>query len=1300
MLWDSGSQLSLITFETAKRLGLKGKPVKLGLSGVLDKSSSVDSRLYQLQALTDQGNKHIIEAFGVERISSIVDNVNLSDIAKMFNVATDDIKRPQGGEIEVLIGLEVAGLHPTRIQAKDHLLLMQNVFGKVVSGSHGLSKSEGRISQACLQVRNAVVLHSVEHGIEKFFEVESIGVNCNLKCGSCKCGQCQPGGKDMSLKDEAEYKMIEKGISFDSNRKKWVASYPWTTSPEKLPNNRHIAVATMKSTERRLMKDPTHADLYNKQIEDMVKRGAARKVSLEELNNYKGPVYYIAHFEVMNPKSRSTPCRIVFNSSAKFRGLSLNDYLAKGPSMLNKLLGVLIRFREGRHAFIGDIAKMYHSVDIGLTEQMTHLFLWRNLNCQAEPTTYAITAVNMGDKPSATIAQVALRKAAERMTPCLKEAAAVIVEDTYMDDITASTASPAESEKLMNDIDEIMKENGFRVKEWVSSGSQREAVSLKTEGQVNGTSEVKERVLGIQWEPGSDVLEFEMKLTRNSDALTKRGMLSVIMKIFDPLGLLTPVTMNFKKMVRRVWASEKKWEWDDELPSEMQLEWRNTMEDMCRMEKVMFPRSITPETTIGDPILVIFSDASIEAYGAVAYARWPAGENQFQAHIIAAKSRMAPIKTIDIVRLELCGAVLSARLRATIMKESRLEFTKVVHLVDSEIVKAMIQKGSYGFNTFAANRVGEIQHTTQKNEWYWIPGKPDINVADVTTRGCAPVDVSSSLWQEGPEFLKLPEKDWPTKGTVAEDIPLPERKQKFVGVVKDQQAETLLGRVDLARFSKWRLLVHVTARVSLLYKRFKQPPVRHSTEPEMIDLMEAESSWIVIAQNELKMEELKKFRPCKENGIIYVGGRTERWMEATWNRQKFILLPKDHPISVLIARHMHEEGGHLGIAGSIAKVRGRFWILGLARMMRSIVATCVKCKKKLLKTNEQVMSPLPVERLQPCPPFTNVCIDYFGPFQTKGEVQKRVRGKAYGVLLTCMTLRAVYADVAADQTTDGFIQVLRRFAARHGWPKKFYSDGGTQLVGAAKELLSILDKEQVQKFGQGKTEFEWRFSPADAPWYNGTAEALVKTTKRALECAIGETVLTFSELQTCMMEAAQLVNQRPIGKTPSDPDEGSYLCPNDLILGRSSSSIPQGEFKERSSNKHRLDFIQSLTSAFWKRWIREVFPNLVIQPKWHTERRNVQVGDVVLVQDSNTVRGHWKMALVTGVVPSEDGKVRRVKLMYRVEATNSKQEVERAVQRLIVLVPKDAEDCGAECFVSTKTIVYPSPTENKLTSKK
>jgi len=115
----------------------------------------------------------------------------------------------------------------------------------------------------------------------------------------------------------------------------------------------------------------------------------------------------------------------------------------------------------------------------------------------------------MGDKPSATIAQVALRKAAERMTPKLKEAATVIAEDTYMDDITTSTASQSKSEQLTKDIDEIMKANGFRVKEWIYSGSQREAVTLRTEEQMNETSEMKERVLGIQWEPGPDMLEFD-----------------------------------------------------------------------------------------------------------------------------------------------------------------------------------------------------------------------------------------------------------------------------------------------------------------------------------------------------------------------------------------------------------------------------------------------------------------------------------------------------------------------------------------------------------------------------------------------------------------------------------------------------------------------------------------------------------------------------------------------------------------------------------------------------------------------
>ena len=153
-----------------------------------------------------------------------------------------------------------------------------------------------------------------------------------------------------------------------------------------------------------------------------------------------------------------------------------------------------------------------------------------------------------------------------------------------------------------------------------------------------------------------------------------------------------------------------------------------------------------------------------------------------------------------------------------------------------------------------------------------------------------------------------------------------------------------------------------------------------------------------------------------------------------------------------------------------------------------------------------------------------------------------------------------------------------------------------------------------------------------------------------------------------MFEAAQLVNQRPIGAHPSRPEDGSYICPNDLILGRLSMEVPQGPFKERSSLKFRLDFIEKLVDGFWKQWARDVFPSLVIQPKWHVERRDVQVDDVVLIQDANTLRGQWKLAIVTKTVASTDGRVRRVEVTY---SNNGKVTVERPVQKLIVLVPKE-----------------------------
>lgn len=131
-------------------------------------------------------------------------------------------------------------------------------------------------------------------------------------------------------------------------------------------------------------------------------------------------------------------------------------------------------------------------------------------------------------------------------------------------------------------------------------------------------------------------------------------------------------------------------------------------------------------------MLILFSDGSNLAFGACAYIRWETAWDTLFARLLTAKNRISPTRQLTIPRLELCGAVLSARLREKIVNGLGFSFEKVIHLVDSAIVRAQIQKESYGFGTFVANRVAEIQSKTCKTDWYWIPS--DQNPADFTTR--------------------------------------------------------------------------------------------------------------------------------------------------------------------------------------------------------------------------------------------------------------------------------------------------------------------------------------------------------------------------------------------------------------------------------------------------------------------------------------------------------------------------------------------------------------------------------------
>ena len=244
-----------------------------------------------------------------------------------------------------------------------------------------------------------------------------------------------------------------------------------------------------------------------------------------------------------------------------------------------------------------------------------------------------------------------------------------------------------------------------------------------------------------------------------------------------------------------------------------------------------------------------------------------------------------------------------------------------------------------------------------------------------------------------------------------------------------------------------------------------------------------------------------------------------------------------------------------------------------------------------------------------------------------------------------MNTRAVHLEMAVDCSTMEFLIVLRRFFAMRGYPKLMISDNGTQMVGAERELRDMVmgwDKDKLKEFGADKG-MKWKFVTPAAPHQNGCAEALVKTCKAAIKKAIGSQVLSSLELYTVFLEAATLINQRPIGRLPNDPDDGSYVCPNQILLGRASPDVPQGPFLE-SRNPRRLKLIQGIVNTFWKKWSRDVLPSLVPRKRWSSERRNVNTGDIVVMEDSNAVRGKWTIRRVTDVFPGPDSRVRNLKV--------------------------------------------------------
>lgn len=308
------------------------------------------------------------------------------------------------------------------------------------------------------------------------------------------------------------------------------------------------------------------------------------------------------------------------------------------------------------------------------------------------------------------------------------------------------------------------------------------------------------------------------------------------------------------------------------------------------------------------------------------------------------------------------------------------------------------------------------------------------------------------------------------------------------------------------------------------------------------------------------------------------------------------------------------------------------------------------------------MADLPPGRLAAyCQPFTHVGVDYFGPIEV---VVGRRHEKRWGMLATCLTIRAVHIEIVHSLSTDSCIMAIRNFIARRGQPRKFYSDRGTNFIGANRELQNLqaaINHDDVMKeFTTAETE--WVFNPPLAPHMGGSWERLIRSVKRNLLAVCSTKVLSDEVLRNLLIEIENVVNSRPLTHVPVDEDSGPALTPNHFLVGSSNGSKPLVNFDDSVYTlKQNLCTSQILANAYWKRWVTDYLPEITRRTKWFQSTKAITTGDVVVIVDPKLPRNCWPKGRIISTKSGRDGQVRSATVQ------TSTGVYERPVAKLAVL---------------------------------
>ena len=683
----------------------------------------------------------------------------------------------------------------------------------------------------------------------------------------------------------------------------------------------------------------------------------------------------------------------------------------------------------------------------------------------------------------------------------------------------------------------MKNEGGFNLRKFNSNSKELEKLVFEKypEDELYSVHQII-KVLGTTWDKSSDVIIYDLNEIRGKfyDNPTKRTVIQSFASIFDPLGLISPITVEMKILFQDI--SVAKFKWDDELSVEFKKRWKQILINLEEVDKILVPRKYC-FYNINDPVVLVqshtFSDASKRMCASNMYLRFQFQSGLVKCVLVVAKSKILSIKgNITIPRSELNGVVLMCEICPAVINSliSVYNVNESFYWTDSSIVYAWVINKHKTYNNYVQKRLLKIREVINDNvKWNLIPSK--LNPADIGTRGLMPGELkNSNLWFSGPDFLLFSTDSWPKleigdKFSSYESVELNKtndtRLSNVTGcntnLVTSQIIDACLSRViDISRFSFLNKLLRVTAYVLKFVLKLKKIILKKKEDSnnskdknntretnyntkEIIssdEILQAKTMWIKTVQKDVKS--YKHFNDLKkelnlfedEKSLLRCGGRLGN-ADIPYNVEFPCILPKEHYFTKLVVLNSHnKEVKHNGVKDTLNYMRSEFWITNSRNYVKKILRECVLCRRFEGKSySYPEPGPLPEARVNYGHAFNNIGIDYAGPVYVKNVYcvnNDSTMFKAWILIITCASSRGLYLDLVPDCSGKSCVEALIRFINSRGTPSLTISDNGKNFIS-----------QEVQDFASSKG-MKWKFNIENAPWMGGFFERMVRSVKRPL----------------------------------------------------------------------------------------------------------------------------------------------------------------------------------------------------------